>query len=306
MPVEPTAESAHEDRLYYELVQSQMIHVCSNAVNGCLDKNNNCKRGFKNREATTETTLDEKGYPKYKRPTERDFFVVSHNKQLLLEWEGHINVEYAGSSYSVLYLYKYLYKGNKKVKANFIDNTEGIQKDDEINLYLRGRLLSAMDVMWRLCGFHTYPASSPSVSSIKVKLPEQTELLHDDGKVCDMSVYFARPAPLAGLKYAEVFTKFTYARTLPERFKNGRILDETQFDRDDFTVDNFCMEITNKFQFLMVQRKHLYLYSRARREKRNIVRMGHLPPTAGEAFFLRILLDKLAAVSFVQLRTVEV
>ena len=70
--------------------------------------------------------------------TEEDFRVVPHNRELLLDWEAHINEEYAGTSNSVLYLYKYLFKGNRKIKAIFQDITENISKNDEIKLYIRG------------------------------------------------------------------------------------------------------------------------------------------------------------------------
>ena len=63
--------------------------------------------------------------------------VVPNNRDLLLDWEGHINVEYAGSTYSVLYLYKYLFKGNKKVKA-WIEKTAQLSEEeikDEQGMY---------------------------------------------------------------------------------------------------------------------------------------------------------------------------
>ena len=37
-----------------------------------------------------------------------------------MAWDGHANVEYSGSTYTVLYLYKYLFKGAKKVSVRFI------------------------------------------------------------------------------------------------------------------------------------------------------------------------------------------
>ena len=62
--------------------------------------------------------------------TEEDFKVVPNNRnKLLLDWEKHIN--YAGT---MLYLYKYLVKGDRKIKAI----TENISKNDDIKLYIRG------------------------------------------------------------------------------------------------------------------------------------------------------------------------
>ena len=41
-----------------------------------------------------------------------DLKVVPHNREILLDWDGNIIFEYAGTSYTFLYLYKYLVKGN--------------------------------------------------------------------------------------------------------------------------------------------------------------------------------------------------
>jgi len=140
MPPEPTDHSSDEDRKYYECVLRDMVHVCSNAVNGCLDQHGNCKRGYRTRDTMECTTLDENGYPKYRRPHREDLKVVPHNREVLLDWDGHINVEYAGTSYTVLYLYKYLFKGNKKLKA-FLQELDESQKKDEHFMYLRGRYI---------------------------------------------------------------------------------------------------------------------------------------------------------------------
>ena len=109
---------SEDDSEYYACVERHMTHVCSNAVNGCLDKDGNCKRGYRRREVMATTTLDENGYPIYRRPNRADLKVVPHNREVLLDWDGHINVEYAGTSYTVLYLYKYLFKGNKKSQSD--------------------------------------------------------------------------------------------------------------------------------------------------------------------------------------------
>jgi hypothetical protein len=60
---------------------------------------------------------------------------------------------------------------------------------DEIRLYIRGRFLCSMDAVWRTLGYQTYPATEPSVFTVKCKLPEQVKLLRVDGKCCDMLVY---------------------------------------------------------------------------------------------------------------------
>jgi len=59
------------------------------------------------------TTLDERGFPHYKRNNDDDCRIVSHNVNILLDLDAHVNVEYTGSTYCVIYLYKYLCKKRK-------------------------------------------------------------------------------------------------------------------------------------------------------------------------------------------------
>ena len=51
---------------------------------------------------TIVTTLDENGYPVYRRRRAKDFMIVPHNRNILLDWDAHINVEFAGESFTVL------------------------------------------------------------------------------------------------------------------------------------------------------------------------------------------------------------
>ena len=151
MPPERTELSSEEDIRYYKAVEDHMIHCCcAQAENGCLDKNGKCKRGYQNDEVRPVSILDENGYPTYRRRAKRDLKVVPHNRDLLLDWDGHINVEYAGKTYTVLYLYKYLFKGNKKMKALILAmNLSDHELANEIFMYVRGRFICAMDSMWR-------------------------------------------------------------------------------------------------------------------------------------------------------------
>jgi hypothetical protein len=97
--------------MYCKFIDGYMTHSCSDAVNGCIDKNGLCKRGYMTRKINTTNSFDHKGYPVYHKPTENDLKVVPHNKEMLMDWDGHINVEYCGKTYAVMYLYNYLFKG---------------------------------------------------------------------------------------------------------------------------------------------------------------------------------------------------
>jgi hypothetical protein len=100
-----------EHKLYEQYITNNMTHTCSSSINGCLDKNNLCKRGYNRLTVNEAPSFDTKGYPVYFRPNAKDLTVVPHNKEMLLDWNGHINVEFCGRTYAVMYLYNYLFKG---------------------------------------------------------------------------------------------------------------------------------------------------------------------------------------------------
>jgi hypothetical protein len=105
-----TAESSPQDLEYFQLVDKNLRHKCySKSSGGCLDSDGVCKRGYD--EVTIDTTsFNDRGFPVYKRPTPADVKIVPHNREILLDWQGHVNVEYCASTYTVLYLYSYLFK----------------------------------------------------------------------------------------------------------------------------------------------------------------------------------------------------
>lgn len=102
---------SEEDQKYYEMVETYMIHKCSSGtVNSCLDSDGVCSKHYTTNKIQAHTTFNERGFPEYKRRTYRSLKVVPHNKRILLAWNGHANVEFAGSTLLVIYLYKvYIY-----------------------------------------------------------------------------------------------------------------------------------------------------------------------------------------------------
>jgi len=102
--------STEESIKYSEMVQSYMIHKCSSGtVNSCLDSNGQCSKHYTKNKIQPVTTFDERGFPEYKRCHEKSLKVVPHNRKILEDWNGHANVEFAGSTFLVLYLYKVQY-----------------------------------------------------------------------------------------------------------------------------------------------------------------------------------------------------
>ena len=148
-----------------------MIHTCSSGTpNSCLNDKGECTKHFTCNILQSKSTFNERGFPEYKRTNAKSLKVVPHNRKILLDWNGHANVEFAGSTFLVIYLYKvamyrtfsiifqiitfilqYLYKGAKKAKLR-LTNCDDVSNKDEITLYLRGRYLCSMDAMWRILG----------------------------------------------------------------------------------------------------------------------------------------------------------
>jgi len=180
-----------------------------------------------------------------------------------------------------MYLYKYLFKGNKKVSVD-LAATSDLHPDDEISHHIRGRLLCSMDAVWRIFGFQTYPATFPSCEEVKVKTPEQLLFFESEQKYGDLSIYFARPQqePFINLKYADFCKYWDYSYNVPKRFSN-----------DAMHPDFFSVYTVNRFV------RTLYIYPRLKPEN-YIVRIGMISHSAGELWYLRLLLLHFPAISF--------
>jgi len=76
-----------------------------------------CKRGFDDFITSEKTTWSPKNKPIYRRPNDTDLLIVGYKSSMMLDWQGHLNVESATNERSVAYLYNYLFKGVTKYLA---------------------------------------------------------------------------------------------------------------------------------------------------------------------------------------------
>ena len=60
-------------------------------------------------------------FPIYGRLEEEDLKIVPHNIDILEDWQGHANVEWCGSAYTPVYLYKYIYKGKLLLSQTYYE-----------------------------------------------------------------------------------------------------------------------------------------------------------------------------------------
>jgi hypothetical protein len=124
------------------------------------------------------TISDSNEYPVYRRRDDGQTFhkervnyeftnrdVVPYNPYLSQTFNCHINVEIATSIRSVKYLYKYIYKGHDRT-AFSIQRDEG-ETIDEIQDYLDARYVSASESCWRIFEFHMHE-NVPSVERLPV------------------------------------------------------------------------------------------------------------------------------------------
>ncbi len=83
-------------------------HRCATAIHGCKkDATNLCKCGYSCREMISETYVNQvTNRIVYQHRIESNLKIVPYNLQMIMDWDSHINVEYSGSAYCALYLYK--------------------------------------------------------------------------------------------------------------------------------------------------------------------------------------------------------
>jgi hypothetical protein len=110
-----TEFSSAQDIIDEALQGGHMKHKCSNAVNGCLDSNGHCTKGFQEHTIQEHSTLRDDGKVVYRRHNEKDMMIGPHCLSMLRDWDGHCYVDICNVQ-TVIYLYKYLFKGSKKNK----------------------------------------------------------------------------------------------------------------------------------------------------------------------------------------------
>lgn len=168
---------------------------------------------------------------------------------------------------------------------------------DEIDDYWKARYLSSMEATWRILGFNM-TRKSPSVTPLAVHLHAQTNhhQYHRNTPTTTLSTldrYFVRPQGsfvlngqehlFAELKYCEYFTIFRLAKYDPNRAGHPSYFVE-QANRD------------------VMQPMHVIL---RQSDRQHLARLREVPPSRGELFYLRTLLQHRAANSFLDARTIN-
>ncbi|XP_074323357.1 uncharacterized protein LOC141660283 [Apium graveolens] len=118
-------------------------------------------------------------------------YVVPYNRDLLLRFHCHINLEVCNSSRSLKYLFKYCLKGHdaatmllrkKNIKDTPDESTTKAKSTDEIKNFLDGRYICVSEAAWRLLGFNKHH-HFPSIERSPVHMEDEKSVSfkpHDD------------------------------------------------------------------------------------------------------------------------------
>ncbi|KAI8532314.1 hypothetical protein RHMOL_Rhmol11G0204200 [Rhododendron molle] len=164
-----------DDPELFETVKSCMVHGPCGVRNPhatCME-NEKCTKRYPRAFAET-TTMDENGYPIYRRRDDGKVYivrgqevdnrdVVPYNPHLSKMFNCHINVEVCAGMRCVKYIHKYIYKGHDRA-------TMVLGSVNEIKQYLDGRYIGPPEAAWRIFGHHMHE-EVPTVTRLALHLP---------------------------------------------------------------------------------------------------------------------------------------
>ncbi|KAK9705842.1 hypothetical protein RND81_07G086300 [Saponaria officinalis] len=284
-----------ENPVLHAAVCEFMIHgPCGTAkpTSPCMIRKN-CSKHFPKKFAD-RTTVDADGFPIYKRrkngvivhkdevPLD-NAFVVPYNPQLLLKYRAHINVEWCNQSRSIKYLFKYINKGSDRVtmQSSYMRrNDQNPGQLDEIKRYYDCRYLSACEAVWRIFAFDIH-YRNPPVQRLQFHLPDEQAVVFDDDTFID-----------------EVLEKPSVGVS---QFLNWMSCNNSEDDDMQIAKQLLYCQFPTKFAWKKEKRQW------SRREYGfTIGRLRHVPPTCGELYFMRIMLNHIKGPKcFEDIRTVN-
>jgi hypothetical protein len=264
----------------YAAVENFMMHgPCGQAnPNSPCMVDNKCIRKFP-KQNNRNTTIDEDGYPMYRRREDGRYiqkgevkldnrYVVPYNRDLLVKYQAHINVEVCNRSLSIKYLFKYINKGN--------DQATTMIENDEIKRYLECTYMSAYDACWRIFQYEMH-FREPCVERLPFHLENEQQVIFSDSTDLTKIVSKERTG----------ITKFTQWMQTNKECEEARELTYAQFP--------------SKWVWKRAQLK----WSK-RKKGRSVGRIYYAHPASGEKYYMRMLLNVVkGCTSFEQIRTVN-
>jgi hypothetical protein len=198
-----------------------------------------------------------------------DRWVVPYNMTLLKKYQAHINVEWCNRTSFIKYLFKYVTKGADCSKAYLQRIKRGhstpYDKDtdtiNEVKEYLDCRYICEQDACWRIFGYDIH-RHYPAVERMPVHLPNEN------------FVTFKAKAKVGRL----VDTEFLKRTMLTQWFVCNQISPEARL----LTYPQF----PSKWIWDQRDRK----WYKRRQQHGKIGRLHYVHPSAGERYYLRMLL----------------
>ncbi|XP_074317075.1 uncharacterized protein LOC141650993 [Silene latifolia] len=267
-----------EPRLY-EIVSRYMVHgPCGKDGPNCpCMMNDVCTKKYP-KEHNKSTTLDHNGYPVYRRRKDSRTIkkgvhemdnrnIVPYNPGLLLMFDAHINVEWCNTAKAIKYLFKYISKGPDKATLVIKEDT-----NDEIKAYMDCRYLSASEAAWRIFEFDIQE-KYPSVMRLPVHLEGEQAVVIKDSDMLEEIIE----------KKSSTKTMLTAWMATNAIHPEARTLSYAEFPTKYVWKDGGWHK---------------------RKQGQCIGRMVYVHPTAGEKYYLRVLLNFVkGAQSYEEIRT---
>ncbi|KAL8133227.1 hypothetical protein AgCh_008622 [Apium graveolens] len=177
-----------KDKAGYEAVKAFEIHEPCGAKfqkSLCM-KDQKCIRHFP-KKYSPSTTFDESGFPVYRRRKtdvtvnvrKEDLdnkWVVPYNRNLLVKYQCHMNVEICCHTRSIKYLFKYCLKGHDRATVEIKghkkrdDQLNNRVPVDEINEYFDGRYICAAESAYHIFGYNIHYRTT-SIQRLSFQLP---------------------------------------------------------------------------------------------------------------------------------------
>ena len=208
--------------------------------------------------------------------------IVPNNMVLLKKYCAHINVEWCNKSNMIKYLFKYVTKGSDRAKIYFEVTAKTanaspepqVAPRNEIQEYIDARYLSICEAIWRILEFDIH-FRIPAVERLVVHLPNNNYVRYEPGTT--LASLLESPAAKSSM--------------LTEWFNtNARHPGYRHLTYCDFPTE-WSWHSSDRLW-------------RKRTPCHKIGRMYYVHPTAGELYYLRMLLMIVkGATSYVDLRT---
>src|SRR5208282_3480713 len=206
--------------------------------------------------------------------TNRD--VVPYNPYLSQTFNCHINVEIPTSISSVKYLYKYIYKGHDRTAISIQQDEK--EPVDEVKDYLDARYVSASEACWRIFEFKIHK-NLPLVEQLPVHIEKGDTIMYNPATQTAEDL-ISRP----DLQITKLTAFFDACSRYP-----------------DTAAGLLYPDCPTKF--IWKPKEKLWTL---RKQRDTIGRVFFCPPSAGEQYYLRMLLYSVPApTSWEFLRTID-